>query len=110
MARTAPQAFFEPLEPRQLLSFVVWDGGGGDHEWGNPLNWSGDALPGPADNVLIDAPGSATVHIGADASIASLWSLDPISITAGAVTPRGPREQAAPPPGARGAAFGGGHL
>ena len=33
---------------------VSWDGGGGDLNWNNPLNWSGDVLPGPNDDVVID--------------------------------------------------------
>src|SRR5687767_8464251 len=43
----------EMLEPRLLLAGVSWDGGGGDGQWINPLNWSTDALPGPADDVTV---------------------------------------------------------
>src|ERR1700733_4467797 len=31
-----------------------WTGFGGDSNWTNPLNWSGGALPSPADDVLLD--------------------------------------------------------
>lgn len=31
-----------------------WDGGGGDGQWLNPLNWVGDLPPSSSDNVLID--------------------------------------------------------
>lgn len=43
----------ETLEPRALLAAVSWDGGGGDTLWSNPLNWSGNALPGVSDDVTI---------------------------------------------------------
>jgi hypothetical protein len=39
---------------------VLWDGGGGDFRWENPLNWSTDELPGPSDDVFIDVAPSAT--------------------------------------------------
>ncbi len=44
----------EPLEPRVVLSTVTWDWGGGDRLWSNPLNWSGDVVPGEEDDVTID--------------------------------------------------------
>lgn len=31
----------------------MWDGGGSDTEWTNPLNWEGDTLPYAGDNVYI---------------------------------------------------------
>jgi hypothetical protein len=81
----------EALEPRQLLTSVFWDGGGGDGSWDNPLNWSNDQLPGAADSVLIDAPGHPTIHRdqNTSATVASLQSLDPISISAGTLTVTG---------------------
>jgi hypothetical protein len=88
MNRTTARWFaLEHLEPRQLLATVTWDGGGGDNEWGNPLNWSGDALPGLNDAVVIDAAGQPTVHVstGATANIASLVSHDPLDIRGGSL-------------------------
>ena len=51
----------EPLEPRRLLSAVAWDGGGDNVHWEDPLNWTGDAVPGNADDVTIDVPGPLSV-------------------------------------------------
>lgn len=42
----------EPLEERTLLSVSTWDGGGNDGSWANPLNWSGDTLPGATDDLV----------------------------------------------------------
>ncbi len=88
----------DPLESRQLLAFVLWDGGGGDSNWNNPLNWSGDTLPGAADNVLIDTPGHPTIHraSGASDTIASLWTLNPLDISGGSLTVNGQWKQSAP--------------
>jgi hypothetical protein len=83
MTLTTAASHFECLEPRQLLAFVVWDGGGGDSLWSNPLNWSGDAVPTASDNVLIDAPASGAIHIDQDESIASLYSLNPVALSGG---------------------------
>ena len=32
----------------------VWDGGGGDDQWNNSLNWVGDQVPLAADEVILD--------------------------------------------------------
>src|SRR5262249_3834564 len=86
----------ESLEPRQLLAFVLWDGGGADDQWSNPLNWSGDVLPGPSDNVLIDAPGFATIrHSQGNDTIASLWTLAPLELSGGSITVAGQWRQSA---------------
>ena len=34
---------------------IFWDGGGGTSNWGTKNNWSGNVLPGSADDVTIDA-------------------------------------------------------
>lgn len=56
--RAAPAAVWgiSLLEERTLLSAVAWDGGAGTSNWNDAANWSGDALPGPADDVTIDVP------------------------------------------------------
>ncbi|MGB7345432.1 MAG: hypothetical protein WBD20_14555, partial [Pirellulaceae bacterium] len=68
-----------------LASVKEWDGGGGDFLWNNPLNWSGDVLPGPADNVVIDVAGGGPISIlsTGNVSIASLDSEEYIYITSG---------------------------
>ncbi len=42
---------------------VSWDGGGNDDSWHTPANWSADALPGPADDVVINRPGVLPVAL-----------------------------------------------
>jgi len=65
----------EPLEERALLAVVSWDGGGGDLQWANPLNWSTDAIPVSGDDVSIDVPGNITVSLDTnDVEIRSLTS------------------------------------
>lgn len=95
--RSAEWLGFEALEPRQLLAFVTWDGGGGDLSWHNPLNWSGDVLPGPADHVVIDTAGRPEIRYTDDVetTVASLWSLNPIRISDGALRVTGLWRQAA---------------
>src|SRR5690349_18331137 len=46
---------------------ITWDGGGGDGLWSNPLNWSGDALPGPGASIVIDDAG--IVHVDVDTTV-----------------------------------------
>src|SRR5436305_768373 len=46
----------EALESRVLLSAVAWTGGGDGVNWTDPANWSGGALPGAADDVLMNPP------------------------------------------------------
>ena len=41
----------EPLEQRELLTAVSWDGGGDGSNWTDPLNWSNNLVPGAADDV-----------------------------------------------------------
>jgi hypothetical protein len=84
-------ALLEHLEPRTLLAAVHWDGGGGDENWHNPLNWSGDVLPGPGDDVTIDIAGEAiTVRFSAgSATVASLFSTERLEMEGGALTVAG---------------------
>ncbi len=55
---------FETLEIRALLATVTWDGGAGSFLWGDAANWTGDALPGIGDDVVIpDLVGTPTIKI-----------------------------------------------
>jgi hypothetical protein len=73
----------EQLEARNLLAVVVWDGGAGTSHWEDALNWSGDLLPGPDDDVQIFA-GAAVEHATNSAvSIHSLSSEASISFSGG---------------------------
>jgi lipopolysaccharide export system protein LptA len=60
---------------------ITWDGGGGTLNWLTPANWSGDVLPGPGDDVIIDAAGSVTITLAGSASINSLSCADALSVT-----------------------------
>ena len=45
----------------------IWDGGGGDGRWSNPLNWVGDVVPAPGTPLVIENAG--TVHVDVNTSI-----------------------------------------
>jgi hypothetical protein len=62
---------------------VTWDGGGGNLHWTNALNWSGNVLPGPGDDVVI-GPGVETVSFsGATTTVSKLTCSSPLSVTTG---------------------------
>jgi hypothetical protein len=73
-------ARLESLEDRTLLAAVAWDGGAGDLQWNNPLNWDGDVLPGSADDVVIDVTGDITVEATGNISIRSLLSAESLNL------------------------------
>ena len=56
---------------------VTWDGGGGNKKWSEPLNWSGDALPGPTDSVVFDGTSSK------DAQMDIPFTIDGLTIDVG---------------------------
>jgi hypothetical protein len=62
---------------------ISWDGEAGDDQWANPVNWTGDRLPGLNDDVFIDASSAVRVsdQVGAVRSLISYGSL---TIDAGA--------------------------
>src|SRR5437764_117606 len=64
----------ETLEDRCVPAAVTWDGGGDGSSWQDPLNWSGDAVPGVADQVQIDQLGNTTVVVHGD--LPAVGSLD----------------------------------
>lgn len=72
------------LETRMLLAAVSWDGGG-DYQWSNAANWSGDVLPGAADDVTIDFGTNdfTVVLAGASTSIDSLNAQSRIVVSGG---------------------------
>jgi hypothetical protein len=84
MVSAHPWQGFEHLEPRYLLAAISWDGGGGDLSWHNPLNWSGDVLPGPDDDVTINVPGSpAITHNSGQTTVRSLTCTEELELTSG---------------------------
>ncbi|MEQ9408902.1 MAG: CARDB domain-containing protein, partial [Fuerstiella sp.] len=80
-------ASLETLEDRTLLAAVVWDGDAGDFQWTNPLNWDGDVLPGTADDVTIDVPGSQIdVELAGAAAVNSIVNQESLSLVNGTLT------------------------
>src|SRR5947208_906744 len=76
----------ETLEDRRLLAVVNWDGGGDGKEWLDRFNWTGDALPGGADDVVIDVVANPTVHYSfGSTTIRSLVSQEAIVIGGGSL-------------------------
>ncbi len=66
---------------------VVWDGGGDGSSWDDPLNWSPDAVPGPADDVVIDVPGRITVvHDAGTDAINSLTCMESLQLSGGSLS------------------------
>ena len=73
------------------MAVIAWDGGpsGTGTDWSVAANWSGDVLPGAADDVIIDVPGSVTItHTsGADSiNSLSLASNDTLSLSGGSLS------------------------
>ena len=78
-SRFAPEA----LESRVLLAAVAWDGGGGDGDFLNPLNWDADVLPTADDDVTI-SPGvgpGVELHAGGSIDIKSLVLNWPLTVS-----------------------------
>ena len=62
-------------------TIVQWDGGqsGTGTDWNDPTDWVGDAVPGPNDVVVINAPAGVTVNYsGGTDAIYSLRSFQPV--------------------------------
>src|SRR5262245_59701145 len=77
----------ELLEDRLVLSTVSWDGGGGNFDWNNALNWSTDALPGVADDVVINAATASPItHALGTTSVHSLQSQAAITLSGGTLS------------------------
>ena len=82
----------EPLEDRRLLSVIQWGGGpsGIGTDWQDPLNWVGGVLPGPSDDVVINAPDNINIvhSLGSD-SIKSLHSANALTLSGGTLNVAG---------------------
>ena len=77
----------EQLEIRTLLAVVSWDGGGGDFNWDNALNWDTNGLPGAGDDVSIpDLPGNQIIVSQGNVSVNSLTSAESISLRSGSIS------------------------
>jgi len=76
-------SLFFILMSSPLCAQVKWDGEGGDGRWNNPLNWSGNTIPGVTDDVLLDnsfVTGNYNVDIPAGAStvVIKTLSIEPV--------------------------------
>ena len=70
----------------EVIPAVYWDGDAGDLLWNNPLNWSGDVLPGAADDVVINVPGDIAVTLaGTSTTIRSLLSEESLTLASGSL-------------------------
>lgn len=103
----------EPLEPRQFLATVSWDGGAGTNSWHDAANWSGDVLPGAGDDVVIDAgPASLTVVHSQNvvSFVRSITSTRGVSLSGGTIAPSVSWVQSGPFVMSGGTITGVGHL
>ena len=75
----AEQDFFVPEDPTRL-SDHNWDGGGDNLNWGDPLNWEDDRLPGPKDRARILNSQTAQVRIGHDQAAERVFSVGAVRI------------------------------
>ena len=81
--------YVEQLEARTLLAAVFWDGGAGTWSWHDAANWSGDTLPGPADDVTINVAGTTppiTHGQAVGTSVRSLVCNEFFALTAGTLS------------------------
>ena len=66
---------------------VSWDGGGGDGAWQTAANWSGNTLPGAADDVVINVAGPVTVSLASGSvTIKSLQCANGLELNGGDLT------------------------
>jgi hypothetical protein len=85
--RSFRRLLMEQLEDRRVLAAVSWTGSGGNLLWSNPANWSTNQLPGPTNDVTIDAPGNVTiVYDRAEATtVRSLSLADSLRLSSGSI-------------------------
>ncbi len=77
----------EFLEDRRLLALVTWDGEGNNFDWNTAANWSTNALPGAADDVVISPGELITVsHSSGVTSVRSVKSTAHLQILGGTFT------------------------
>jgi hypothetical protein len=65
---------------------VSWTGGGDGTSWTDPNNWSGDAVPGPTNDVTINGATNPTIVLASGTqSVHSLTTSDPITLSGGSL-------------------------
>lgn len=63
---------------KNFAATITWDGGGGNGQWNTAANWTGDIIPTPADDVILDnssVAGNYTVTLPAGIVSVSINSL-----------------------------------
>jgi len=56
-----------------LLDFpLTWDGGGGNSLWSDPLNWTGDSVPGAGNSVSLDRVSSTAIDVDGNFAVNEL--------------------------------------
>lgn len=88
-ARRSRRAFAgcEALEARTLLAVILWDGGGDGTTLTQAANWTGDVLPGPADDAVIDIAGTPTIRFTTGTfTVNSLTSAETFIMSGGTLT------------------------
>ena len=69
---------------------VSWDGGGDGTSWSDPLNWSGDALPGPDDTAVLNVGAEpAVVLTGPAVTVAVLDCREALTLAGDGLTVTG---------------------
>ena len=76
----------ESLEQRILLAVVSWDGGGDGTTWEDPLNWSGDALPGVNDDAVLDVATNPNITLSSIQTVNSVTSNELLTLSSATLT------------------------
>src|SRR5262249_15404127 len=85
--RRARRLCLEPLEDRLAPAMASWVGNGDGLTWGDPQNWSGNALPTAADDVIINTSADdVIIHDSGTDSIHSLQSQNGLLLSGGSLT------------------------
>ncbi len=74
---------FDRLEERAVLAAIVWDGGGNNTSWADPLNWDLNRTPAMGDEVSIGNIGVSTNVVYSAA--AGAVEFDSLSISSGVI-------------------------
>ena len=70
--KSFPQLMLESLDARLVPSTVSWTGQGGNLDWDTAANWSGGAVPGATDDVVISSATTGPITINDPNSVHSL--------------------------------------
>jgi len=58
----AAALYLEQLEDRTVPATAIWQGTGDGSSWSDPHNWSTNAVPGSADDVVINSTPATTIQ------------------------------------------------